>query len=214
MLGSGGTHRDQYPHLADAQHTTHEAAERTGSHDCAAAASADHHRIHSSAQSRDQLLRRLRHLRSLRSLRHRRRLLRLHCCHLHLHPLPPLPLPPPPPPLPPPPPPPPQLAPPVPLPPLPLPVRRLPLGADAALTNSKPPRSAAAAAAREGKRGEGEHPSKTGVRGSPREAPTATMLVSAARRHSARRSTVSVVGQTERKWSLTKRRESGSRVTM
>ncbi|CAI7777867.1 unnamed protein product, partial [Closterium sp. NIES-53] len=73
--------------------------------------------------------------------------------------------------------------------PLPLPVRRLPLGADAVPTDSKPPRSAAAAEAIEGKRGEGEHPSKTGVRGSPREAPTATMLVSAARRRASRRST-------------------------
>ncbi|CAI7823375.1 unnamed protein product [Closterium sp. NIES-53] len=87
--------------------------------------------------------------------------------------------------------------------PLPLLVRRLPLGADAASTDSKPPRSAAAAEATEGKSGEGEHPSKIGVRGSPREAPTATMLVSVARRRSSRRSTVSEVGQTERKWSLT-----------
>ncbi|CAI7886407.1 unnamed protein product [Closterium sp. NIES-53] len=98
MPGSGGTHRDQYPHLSDAQCTTHEADEGTGSHDCAAAAGADHHRTHSSAQSRDQLhrcRRRLRHLRRLcylrrlrhlRSLLHRRRFLRLHCCHLHLHP--------------------------------------------------------------------------------------------------------------------------------
>ncbi|CAI7805724.1 unnamed protein product [Closterium sp. NIES-53] len=81
--------RDQYPHLADVQRTTHEAAEGTGSHDCAAAAGADHHRTHSSAWSRDQLHRcrcRLRHLHHLRSLRHRHRLLRLHCCHLHLHP--------------------------------------------------------------------------------------------------------------------------------
>ncbi|CAI5969287.1 unnamed protein product [Closterium sp. NIES-65] len=52
------------------------------------------------------------------------------------------------------------------------PVRRLPLRADAAPTDSRPTRSAAAAEATEGKRGEGEHPSKTGVRGSPREAPT------------------------------------------
>ncbi|CAI7916792.1 unnamed protein product [Closterium sp. NIES-54] len=37
-----------------------------------------------------------------------------------------------------------------------------PLGADAAPTDSKPPRSAAAAEATEGKRGEGEHPSKIG----------------------------------------------------
>ncbi|CAI7796751.1 unnamed protein product, partial [Closterium sp. NIES-53] len=95
-------------------------------------------------------------------------------------PLPPLPPPPPPPPLPP------QRAP---LPPLLLPVRRLPLGADAALSDSKPPRSVVAAEATEGKRGEGEHPSKIGVRGSPREAPTATMLCSAARRRSSRRST-------------------------
>ncbi|CAI5946139.1 unnamed protein product [Closterium sp. NIES-64] len=35
-----------------------------------------------------------------------------------------------------------------------------------------------------GQQGEGEHPSKMGVRGSPREAPTATMLFSAARRAS------------------------------
>ncbi|CAI7910996.1 unnamed protein product [Closterium sp. NIES-54] len=78
---------------------------------------------------------------------------------------PPLPLPPPPPPLPPlpplppPPPPPPPRAP---LPPLLLPVRRLPLRANAAPTDSKPPRSAAAAEATEGRRGEGEHPSKIG----------------------------------------------------
>ncbi|CAI7929821.1 unnamed protein product, partial [Closterium sp. NIES-54] len=95
-----------------------------------------------------------------------------------LLPTPPPPPPPQPPPTPPPPPPPP--VPPEPLPPLPLPVWRLLLGADAAPTDSKPPRSAAAAEATKGKRGEGEHPSKTGVRGSPREAPTATMLVSAA----------------------------------
>ncbi|CAI7850312.1 unnamed protein product [Closterium sp. NIES-53] len=129
-------------------------------------------------------------------------------------PPPPLPPPPPPPPLPPPPPPPPPPAPRAPLPPLPLLVRRLPLGADAAPTDSKPPRSAAAAEATEGKRGEGKHPSKIGVRGSPREAPTTTMLYSSARRRSSRRSTVSEVGQTKRKWSLSERRESGSRVTM
>ncbi|CAI7749090.1 unnamed protein product [Closterium sp. NIES-54] len=45
----------------------------------------------------------------------------------------------------------------------------------------------APAKATEGKSGEGEHPSKIGVRGSPREAPTATMLCSAARRRSSRR---------------------------
>ncbi|CAI7842390.1 unnamed protein product [Closterium sp. NIES-54] len=75
--------RDQYPHLADAQRTTHEAAEGTGSNDCAAAAGADHHRTHSSAQSHDQLHRCRRRLRRLRRLRYLRR---LHCCHLHLHP--------------------------------------------------------------------------------------------------------------------------------
>ncbi|CAI7855453.1 unnamed protein product [Closterium sp. NIES-54] len=73
-------------------------------------------------------------------------------------PPPPLPPTPPPPPLPSPPPPPPPPAPPAPLPPLPLPVRHLLLGVDAAPTDSKPPRSAVAAEATEGKRGEGEHP--------------------------------------------------------
>ncbi|CAI7841567.1 unnamed protein product, partial [Closterium sp. NIES-54] len=57
-----------------------------------------------------------------------------------------------------PPPPPPLPAPPAPLPPLPLPGQRLPLGADAAPTDSKPPRSVKAAEATEGKRGGGEHP--------------------------------------------------------
>ncbi|CAI7878194.1 unnamed protein product, partial [Closterium sp. NIES-53] len=111
-------------------------------------------------------------------------------------PPPPRPPPPQPPPLPPPPPPPPPPVPPVPFPPLLLLGRHLPLGADAAPTDSKPPRSAVAAEATEGKRGEGEHPSETGVRGSPREAPIASMLVSAARMRCSRRSTVSVVGQT------------------
>ncbi|CAI7810264.1 unnamed protein product [Closterium sp. NIES-53] len=94
MPGSGGTHRGQHLHLADAQRTTHEAAEGRGSNDCAASAGADHHLSHSSVQLRDQLhhcLCRLRHLRRLRHprrhhrRRHRRR--RLHCCcqHLPLH---------------------------------------------------------------------------------------------------------------------------------
>ncbi|CAI7792710.1 unnamed protein product, partial [Closterium sp. NIES-54] len=75
-------------HLADAQRTTHEAAEGRGSHDCAAAAGADHHLSHSSVQLRDQLhhcLCRLRHLRRLRNTRRRHRRRRLHCCCLHLH---------------------------------------------------------------------------------------------------------------------------------
>ncbi|CAI7813473.1 unnamed protein product [Closterium sp. NIES-54] len=45
----------------------------------------------------------------------------------------------------------------------------------------------------------GEHPSKKGVRQSPREAPTAKILFSAAVRRSSSRSTVSSVGQRERK---------------
>ncbi|CAI7889709.1 unnamed protein product [Closterium sp. NIES-54] len=49
-----------------------------------------------------------------------------------------------------------------------------------------------------GQKREGGHPSKKGARGSPREAPTVTMLFSATRRHSSRRSTASVVGQRER----------------
>ncbi|CAI7933763.1 unnamed protein product [Closterium sp. NIES-54] len=95
MPGSGGTHRcrGQYLHRADAQRTTHEAAEGRGSHDCAAAADADHHRSHSSVQRRDQLhhcLCRLCHLLRLRHHRRRHRRRRLHCCcrhhHLHHHP--------------------------------------------------------------------------------------------------------------------------------
>ncbi|CAI7911027.1 unnamed protein product, partial [Closterium sp. NIES-53] len=69
MPGSGGTHRGQHLHRADAQRTTHEAAEGRGSQDCAAAAGADHHRSHSSVQRRDPLhhcLCRLRHLLRLR----------------------------------------------------------------------------------------------------------------------------------------------------
>ncbi|CAI7814426.1 unnamed protein product, partial [Closterium sp. NIES-54] len=77
-------------HLADAQRTTHEAAEGRGSQDWAAAAGADHHRSHSSVQRRDPLhhcLCRLRHLLLLRHHRRRHRRHRLHCCcrHLHLH---------------------------------------------------------------------------------------------------------------------------------
>ncbi|CAI5485157.1 unnamed protein product [Closterium sp. Yama58-4] len=53
--------------------------------------------------------------------------------------------------------------------------------------------------ATEGRRGEGEHPSKNGVRGSPREVPTATMLASAASSSFSRRATVSSVGERERK---------------
>ncbi|CAI7887198.1 unnamed protein product [Closterium sp. NIES-54] len=105
---------------------------------------------------------------------------------------PPPPPPPPPPPLPPPPPPPPLL-------PLPLPGRRRPLGADAAPTSSVPTRLTAAAEATEGRRGTGEHPSKKGVRRSPREAPTAKTLFSAAARRSSSKSTISSVGQRERK---------------
>ncbi|CAI7779748.1 unnamed protein product, partial [Closterium sp. NIES-54] len=76
-------------HRADAQRTSHEAAKGRGSHDCAAAAGADHHRSHSSVQRRDQLhhrLCRLRHHRRCRSLRPLRRR-RPHCCcrHHHLH---------------------------------------------------------------------------------------------------------------------------------
>ncbi|CAI7818257.1 unnamed protein product [Closterium sp. NIES-53] len=70
---------------------------------------------------------------------------------------PPPPPPPPPPPLPPPP-----LPPPAPLPRLALLMGRLSLGADAALTDSVPTRSTAAAEATEGERGTGEHPSKKG----------------------------------------------------
>ncbi|CAI7768389.1 unnamed protein product [Closterium sp. NIES-54] len=106
---------------------------------------------------------------------------------------------PPPPPPPPPQPPPPRPPPPPPLPPLPLLLRRLPLGADAAPTSSVPTRSTAAAEATEGRRGTGQHPSKKGVRRSPREAPTAKILFSAAVRCSSSRSTVSSVGQRERK---------------
>ncbi|CAI7852569.1 unnamed protein product [Closterium sp. NIES-53] len=93
MPGSGGTHRDQYLHRADAQRTTHEAAGGRGSRDCAAAAGADHHRSHSAAQRRDQLrhflcrlrhLLRLRHHRCCRSLCHHRRRLHCRCRHLHL----------------------------------------------------------------------------------------------------------------------------------
>ncbi|CAI7843752.1 unnamed protein product [Closterium sp. NIES-54] len=71
------------------------AAGGRGSHDCTAAAGADHHRSHSAAQRRDQLrhcLCRLRHLLRLRhqcrcrSLHHRHRRRRLHCCCRHLHP--------------------------------------------------------------------------------------------------------------------------------
>ncbi|CAI7853786.1 unnamed protein product [Closterium sp. NIES-53] len=90
---------DQYLHRTDAQRTTHEAAGGRGSHDCAAAAGADHHRSHSAVQRRDQLrhcLCRLRHLLGrrhqcrCRSLHHRHRRRRLHCCcrHLHHHPHP------------------------------------------------------------------------------------------------------------------------------
>ncbi|CAI7741596.1 unnamed protein product [Closterium sp. NIES-53] len=104
----------------------------------------------------------------------------------------PPPPPPPPPPLPPPPPPPPLL-------PLPLPVRRRQLGADAVPTSSVPMRSTAAAEATEGRRGTGEHPLKKGVRRSPREAPTAKIIFSAAARRSSSKSTVSSVGQRERK---------------
>ncbi|CAI7741303.1 unnamed protein product [Closterium sp. NIES-53] len=84
MPKSGGTHRGQHLHLADAQRTTHGAAGGRGSHDCAAGAGADHHRSYSSVQRRDQLhhcLCRLRHHRRHRSLRHRRP----HCCCRHLH---------------------------------------------------------------------------------------------------------------------------------
>ncbi|CAI7834483.1 unnamed protein product [Closterium sp. NIES-54] len=79
--------RRQHLHLADAQRTTHEAAEGRGSQDCAAAAGADHHRSHSSVQLRDQLHHCLCRLRHLLRLRHHRRRHRLHCCcrHLHLH---------------------------------------------------------------------------------------------------------------------------------
>ncbi|CAI7908334.1 unnamed protein product [Closterium sp. NIES-54] len=75
MPGSGGTHRcrGQHLHLADAQRTTHEAAGRRGSHYCAAAAGADHHRSHSSVQLRDQLHHYLCRLRHLLRLRHHRR---------------------------------------------------------------------------------------------------------------------------------------------
>ncbi|CAI7847159.1 unnamed protein product [Closterium sp. NIES-53] len=85
---------DQYLHRADAQRTTHEAAGGRGSHDCAAAAGADHHRSYSAAQRCDQLrhcLCRLRHLlylrhhRRCRSLLHHRRRLHCRCRHLHLH---------------------------------------------------------------------------------------------------------------------------------
>ncbi|CAI7831691.1 unnamed protein product [Closterium sp. NIES-54] len=114
---------------------------------------------------------------------------------------PPLPVPPPSPPPPHPPPPPPPLLPPPPPPPpllpLPLLLRRLPLEADAAPTSSVPTRSTAAAEATEGRRGTGENPSKMGVRRSPREAPTAKILFSAAARRSSSRSTVSSVGQRE-----------------
>ncbi|CAI7751978.1 unnamed protein product [Closterium sp. NIES-54] len=68
------------------------------------------------------------------------------------------------------------------------------LGADAATTSSVPTRSTAAAEATEGRRGTGEHPSKKRVRRSPREAPTAKILFSAAARRSSSRSTVSSVG--------------------
>ncbi|CAI7843368.1 unnamed protein product [Closterium sp. NIES-53] len=83
----------QHLHLADAQRTTHEAAEGRGSHDCAASAGADHHRSHSSVQLRDQLhhcLCRLRHLLRLRHHRRRHRRRRLQCCcrYLHLHHIP------------------------------------------------------------------------------------------------------------------------------
>ncbi|CAI7890460.1 unnamed protein product [Closterium sp. NIES-54] len=83
--------------------------------------------------------------------------------------------------------------------PLRLLLRRLPLGADVAPTSAVPTRSTAAAEAIEGRRGTGEHPSKKGVRRSPREAPTAKILFSAAERRSSSRSTVSSVGQRERK---------------
>ncbi|CAI7830166.1 unnamed protein product [Closterium sp. NIES-53] len=88
MPGSGGTHRGQHLHRADAQRTTHEAAEGRGSQDRAAAAGADYHRNHSSVQLRDQLhhcLCLLRHLHRLRHPRRRHRLHRLHCCCRHLH---------------------------------------------------------------------------------------------------------------------------------
>ncbi|CAI7871095.1 unnamed protein product [Closterium sp. NIES-54] len=74
---------------------------------------------------------------------------------------------------------------------------------------SAPTRSTVEAEATEGRRGTGEHPSKKGTQGSPREAPTATILFSPAVRRSSSMLTVSSVGQRERKWSLTKARESG-----
>ncbi|CAI7807670.1 unnamed protein product [Closterium sp. NIES-54] len=77
-------------------------------------------------------------------------------------PPPPKPPPLPPSPPPPPPPPPPPLPPPARLPRLALLMRRLSIGADAALTDSVPTRSTAAAEATEGKRGTEEHPSKKG----------------------------------------------------
>ncbi|CAI7795463.1 unnamed protein product [Closterium sp. NIES-53] len=88
MPGSGGTHRGQHLHRADAQRTTHEAAEGRGSQDRAAAAGADYHRNHSSVKLRDQLhhcLCLLRHLLRLRHPRRCHRLHRLHCCCRHLH---------------------------------------------------------------------------------------------------------------------------------
>ncbi|CAI7860922.1 unnamed protein product [Closterium sp. NIES-54] len=190
---------DHHPQTSHAEQATHEAAGTSGDA-VAAAVSGQRRCLHPDRH-------RHRHHHH-RPGRHRRR-------HRRCHPPPPPPLPPPPPPplptlplppaLPPPapplppPPPPPQPAPPPEPPPLPLAPWRLPLGAEAAPADSAPRKLTAAAVVKDGARGEGEHPSKIGVRGAPRAAPIATMLFSAARRCSSRRSTVRSVGLRARK---------------
>ncbi|CAI7817688.1 unnamed protein product [Closterium sp. NIES-53] len=81
-------HRDLHPQTSHAQRTSHEAAEQTGSHGCAAAADAGRHQgLHAAWQHRNQhhLLRYLQH-RCLRLHRLRHRLHGLHRCHRRPHP--------------------------------------------------------------------------------------------------------------------------------
>ncbi|CAI7779564.1 unnamed protein product [Closterium sp. NIES-54] len=82
--------RDLHPQTSHAQRTTHEAAEQTGSHGCAAAADAGCHQgLHAAWPHRDQhhLLRHLHHRCRRRHLprHHRHRLHGLHCRHRHPH---------------------------------------------------------------------------------------------------------------------------------